>query len=269
MPRAISAKWSGGCDRSKLTGKSCLAMPRSFQYWSMFNCNRRYEPLLQITNLASTLWRAADHSAWIVYMAAVAGEADYGLVRVSHFGADGAGNADAERAAARQEVFACALGRPVAYDCGRTSQRLVEEDHVLFRQAGDKFLHKAGHAQRHGVAVGLVVFEGCGAFGLGFGLEGRSAFLGVRLLCGRHDLFERRSTGPTSAWGQPRRRYRPGGSGDFVGVEVDVHGLGAGCEDVAQFRKTSGSTYVPTIRLASPLHDGQLAEPNIWPVMPR
>ncbi len=34
----------------------------------MFNWSSRYEPLLQITNLAPRLWRAALQSAWMVYM---------------------------------------------------------------------------------------------------------------------------------------------------------------------------------------------------------
>ncbi len=34
----------------------------------MFNCSSRYEPLLQTTNFAPMLCRAAVHSAWIVYI---------------------------------------------------------------------------------------------------------------------------------------------------------------------------------------------------------
>jgi hypothetical protein len=115
-------------------------------------CSNRYDPLLQTTNFASTLCRAADHSAWIVYMLPPS-PVNPMTVR-SGFAILAPMAPGMPTPSEPPRVRKCSpvrRGRAIAHERRRTRQRLVEDDRHRLGERG-QLLHEARHLERRGRA---------------------------------------------------------------------------------------------------------------------
>ena len=175
-----------------------------------------------------------------VHAAAVAGEADHRLVGVGKLGAHRAGDAHAQRAAARQEVLACPGRLEVASDGGGRRQRLVEDNRVL-GQVEHQLFHEARHLEGDGVAGGLVGAQLGGELGLlSLGQFARAAPRRV-LLLGRHGCFEGVGQQGQRELRVTQHAQRDGVVlGNLVQVQVNVDRLGVAAKDVGQFGEDFG-----------------------------
>src|SRR5262249_16521248 len=138
---------------------------------------------------ANTVARGRPERLDGVHTAAVTGEADHSLARLGELDTQRAGDAHAQRAAARLEEVIRQRRRQVARDVRRASQRLVEQDDIL-RHVLRQLFYEAGGTHWHGVALLAIVRKlpiERGPVGGGAGLQPR---LGGLLLSGREPLLQ-------------------------------------------------------------------------------
>ena len=125
----------------------------------MFNCRSRYDPLLQTTNLASMLCRAAVHSAWMVYILPPSPvnpmTVRSGCATLTPIAPGIPTPSDPPRV---RKILARGRWWTVAHHRRRAGQRFVKNDGVLGKLFG-QFLHESRHLERRGIAFGLVLFE--------------------------------------------------------------------------------------------------------------